>query len=68
MTSRKAGFFTSWHSSGKVVTVCFESPNSLNGAITPSLTTTEPVLALTDSFAFHSVWSKRQVALFVAAP
>lgn len=60
----KLGFFTNWHSSGKIVAFCFNLPLPLKDAITQSLKATRVDSALTDPFVLHTVVIEHVVALF----
>src|SRR5437762_14120881 len=67
-TWHKLGFFTSWHTLGKVVALCFDLPHSLKDAITRSVRTTgSPPATIDEAFVIHTTLVEEVVALFDTA-
>src|SRR3984885_9944314 len=60
----KLGFFTDWHSSGKVITLCFGLPDILKNPIIEAVMTNEMGTPLVGPFALHTVLVEEVVALF----
>ena len=60
----KLGFFTDWHTSGKVITLCFGLPNMVKDSIVKAVRTNGMRVPLMDPFALHAILIEGVVALF----
>jgi hypothetical protein len=60
----KLGFFTDWHPSGKVITLCFGLPDKLKKSIKKAVETNGIGVPPVDPFALHGVLIEEVVALF----
>jgi hypothetical protein len=60
----KLSFFTDWHTSGKVNTLCFGLPNMLKDSIVKAVRTKGMGIPLVDPFTLHAVLIEEVVALF----
>ena len=60
----KLGFFTDWHTSGKVIALCFGVPETLKDSIKKAVTTNGMGMPLVDPFTLHTVLVEEAVALF----
>jgi hypothetical protein len=60
----KLSFFTDWHTSGKVITLCFGLPDMVKDSIVKAVRTNGMKIPLVDPFALHAVLIEEVVALF----
>jgi hypothetical protein len=57
-------FFTDWHTSGTVITLCFGLPNMMKDSIMKAVKTNGMRIPFVDPFALHTVLVEEVVALF----
>jgi len=60
----KLSFFTDWHTSGKVIALCFGLPDMMKDSVVEAVRTNEVRIPLVDPFTLHAVLIEEVVALF----